>query len=128
LEQIPEDVRRFLHTHIASVEQLEILRVLGESPTREWTDDEIRRQAQVSAESIHSQLQVMNEWGLLRCRTKDSTILCAYGPHSTELEVNVRRLLDFYRQFPVTMIRLVYKSRTSALGDFADAFRIRNKE
>lgn len=128
MEQIPEDIRRFLQTHIASVEQLEILRILGESPTREWTDDEIRRQAQVSAESIHSQLQVMNECGLLRCRTKDSTIFCAYGPHSTELEVNVRRLLDFYRQFPVSMIRLVYKRPTTSLSDFADAFRIRNKE
>jgi len=128
LEQIPEDVRRFLRTHIASVEQLEILRVLGESPAHEWTDEEVRQQAQVSAESIHAHLQAMNERGLLRCRTDDSKTRCAYGPHSAELEAGVRRLLDVYRQFPVTMIRLVYKPPTTSLGDFADAFRIRNKE
>jgi len=128
LEQIPEDIRRFLLTHIASVEQLEILRVLGESPAREWTDDEVRQQAQVSAESIHAHLQGMNEHGLLRCRKVDSKIVCGYGPHSAELEAGVRRLLDVYRQFPVTMIRLVYKSRTSSLDAFADAFRIRSKE
>lgn len=128
MDQFPEDIRRFLLTRIASVEQLEILRVLGESPSRELTDDEMQRLAQVSADSIQSHLQVMNECGLIRCRTEGSTVLCRYGPHSAELESNVQRLLEFYRRFPVTMIRLVYKRSTTSLGDFADAFRFRNKE
>lgn len=128
MEPIPEDVSRFLQAYIASVEQLEILRVLGEAPERELSDDDLRKLAQVSLEAIHPHLRTMNERGLLRSRTIESRMFGRYGPHSPELEEQVGRLLEFYRRHPVTMIRMVYKRSKAALDDFADAFRIRKKE
>lgn len=128
MEPISEDVRRFLQTQIASVEQLEVLRVIAEDPQREFSDDELRRLAQVSAEAIHPHLRTMNERGLLRTRSADTRMYAQYGPHTTKLAEQIGQLLEVYRRHPVTMIRLVYKRSTAALDDFADAFRIRKKE
>jgi DNA-binding IclR family transcriptional regulator len=127
LEPFPEDVRQFLQSSIASVEQLEILRVLGEVPTREWSDDEIRGQAQVSTESIHIHLQALQERGLLRCGRDGERIYYQYGPQSAELEEKVRQMLELYRQRPVTMIRMVYEQPATSLRNFANSFRFRKE-
>ncbi len=128
MESFPEDVRQFLQHSIASVEHLEILRILGEDQTREWIDYEIGKQAQIAAETIRDHLQYLEQRGLLRCRTNETGVVCQFGPHSTDLADKVTRLLELYRQRPVTMIRLVYERPSASLRDFADAFRIKNKE
>jgi repressor of nif and glnA expression len=128
LESFPDDVRQFLEANISSVEQLEILRVLGENPASQWIDEEIRKAAQVSAESIRGQLQELQQRGLLRSWTAENAVYCQYGPHSAELESKVARLLELYQQRPVTMIRMVYDKPAASLRNFADAFRIRGKE
>lgn len=128
MEPFPEDVRKFLESHIASVEQLEILRVLGEAPDREWSDEEIRGQVQVSEESVKAHLQSLQERGLLRSRRAEARIYCQYGAQSAKLAEQVRRLLELYRQRPVTMIRMVYERPSMSLREFSDAFRLRKKE
>jgi hypothetical protein len=127
-DPFPEDVRQFLQDCIASVEQLEILRVLGESPTREWSDDEIRGQAQVSVQSIHGHLKALEGRGILRCRRSGTQVYCQLGAVSPELDDKVRRMLEIYRQRPVTMIRMVYDGAGSSLRDFADSFRLRKQD
>jgi DNA-binding IclR family transcriptional regulator len=110
------------------VEQLEILRILGEAPTREWSHEEIVGHVQVSPEAAQSHLQALEKSGLLRCRRTPDGTYCQYGPHTQELENKVRRLLEVYQQRPVTMIRLVYERPAASLRDFADSFRLRKKE
>jgi hypothetical protein len=128
LEPIPEDLRQFLQSYITSVEQLEILRILGEDPAREWTAEDIGKLAQVSVESIRIKLQELQQRGLLRCRVEETALFCQFGPHTQDLDDALRRLLTLYRQRPVSMIRLVYERPASSLRDFADAFRIRSKD
>ena len=128
MEAFPEDVRQFLRSCISSVEQLEILRVMGEDRTREWSAREICEKAQVSAESCQAHLEALHEHGILRVERTASRIYFQFGPTTAELEQKVRRLLELYRQRPVTMIRMVYERPASSLRDFADAFRLRKKE
>lgn len=128
MDSFPDNVRQFLLSSIASVEQLEILRVLGEDPSREWSSDEIREPAQVSPDSIRTHLQALEARGLIACRYSESQVFCQYGPHSKALDENVQKMLDLYRQRPVTMIRLVYERSSAALREFADAFRLGKKE
>lgn len=128
MDPLPEDVQQFLQSHIDSIEQLELLRVLGEAPTREWLDAELGGSVQVAADSLSAHLAALHGRGLLSRVRRDEQTLWKYGPASKDLELKVRRLLELYCQRPVSMIRLVYQRPASALRVFSDAFRLRKGE
>lgn len=110
------------------MDHLEILRVLGDEPGREWVDEEVGMQAQVTPETTRTRIQELSQLGFIRCRTDGERFVCQYGPHTAELEVKLQKLLDLYRQRPVTMIRMIYDRPATALRNFADAFRLKSKE
>jgi hypothetical protein len=127
LDPFPDDVRQFLESRVDSVEQLEILRILGEDPAREWRDDEIGAQIQSTLEMTLADLTTLEVRGLLRCARREGRVFCSFGPHSTELGLQMRRLLELYQQRPVTMIRLVYVRKANALRDFSEAFKFKKE-
>jgi hypothetical protein len=127
LEPFPEDVRQFLAANIDSLEQLETLRILGEDDAREWEHTEIAQHVQSSPETILAHLATLEGRGLLHCERREGRTFCGYGPHSPELEIQVRELLDLYRQRPVSMIRIVHQRAENALRDFSDAFKFRRE-
>ena len=110
------------------MEQLEILRILGEDINREWSSEEVGRKIQSTPEAAALHLAAMESRGLLTCIRTDGVIVCRYGPRSAELEPEVARLLELYRQRPVTMIRLVYERAQNALRNFSDAFNLRKEQ
>lgn len=127
MDPLPPEVKRFVEAHIDSVDQLEILRVLGEDPAREWRADELAREVQVQAPAIGSHLAALRARGLLVLSTRDADNFCRYGPATPELESMMARLLQVYRERPVTMINLVYARAREALRTFAEAFRIKKE-
>ncbi len=127
MDPLPEEVKRFLETNIDSVDQLEILRVLGENPEREWTAAALAREVQTRPEAIGPHLAALHSRGMLITVTRGTDLFCRYGPATPELEALVHRLLQVYRERPVTMINLVYARAREALKTFADAFRIRKE-
>lgn len=128
MDPIPEEVWQFLAANIDSLEQLEILRVLGEDRVREWPDDEIGKQVQSAPGKITMHLNALEARGMLTCVRRDGRVFCRYGPQSPELEPQILRLLELYEQRPVTMIRMVYERANNALRNFADAFRLKKEE
>lgn len=125
MEPFPEDMRRFLETNIEVVDQLEILRVLGADPEREWRPADLARDVQTPPEAIIPHLTALHGRGLLVKFTRGSEVFCRYGPNTPELEAKVRRLLQLYQERPVTMINMVYARARDALRSFSDAFRLR---
>lgn len=128
MEPFPKDVQQFLQTFITSTDQLEILRVLGDEPNREWVDPELAKQVQITPETIRSRLHELKQLGFIRCRSNGDRLICQYGPQTVELEKKLQQLLVLYRQRPVTMIRMIYERPANALRNFADAFRLKSKE
>jgi hypothetical protein len=128
LDPFPDDVRLFLEAHIDSIEQLETLRILDEDRGREWRADEIASQVQTTPELAHAHLAALQGRGVLTCVQREGGVYCRYGPHSAELEGQLQRLLELYRQRPVTMIRMVYALPPSPLRTFSDAFRLRKEQ
>jgi hypothetical protein len=128
VDPLPDDVQQFLQSHIDSIEQLELLRVLGENPAREWSDVELGGSVQAGAESLQTHLTALHARGMLNRVHRDQQHFWKYGPATSDLEAKVRRLLELYGQRPVTMIRLVYQRPASALRVFSDAFRLRKGE
>jgi hypothetical protein len=128
LDPLPDDVLQFLQSHIDSIEQLELLRVLGEHPAREWSDTELGGSVQVAGDTLEAHLAALHNRGMLSRIRRDEKYCWKYGPATADLEAKVRRLLEVYSQRPVTMIRLVYQRPASALRVFSDAFRLRKGE
>lgn len=127
MDPIPDDVRQLLDSHIDSIEQLEILRVLGEDATREWRDDEIATQTQSTTEMAQTNLFALEARGMLMCVQRDGSVACRFGPHSAELEARIRRLLASYQHRPVTMIRIVYERNANTSGSSSDVFKIKKQ-
>jgi hypothetical protein len=52
VDPIPEDIERFLDENIESIDQLEVLRVLGDNPQKEWAAAELAQTLQVQTEAL----------------------------------------------------------------------------
>lgn len=128
MDPFPEDVRRFIDRNIESIDQLEILRVLGENPAREWSAAELAAAVQAERPVIEGHLAALHSRGLLTSEKRGAETFGRYGPQSPELEAIVAKLLQQYRERPVSMIKLVYARAKDTLRSFSDAFRIRKGE
>jgi hypothetical protein len=127
VDPIPEDVKRFIEVNIDSVDQLEILRVLGEDPMKEWSARTLVQEVQTQVETIGQNLGALQARGLLVIKTQGSELYCRYGAINPEIEDMINKLLRVYRERPVSMINLVYAKARRDIQSFADAFRLKKE-
>ena len=125
VDTFPVDVSKFLYNNVESIDQLEILRVLGDDPEREWDAVALAGEVQAEPQAVRAHLAALHARGLLAVTAQGSGTSCRFGAHTPELEEMVRRLLQIYKERPVTMIRKVYEQARDPLRAFADALRIR---
>lgn len=128
MDPLPEEVKQFVEANVASVDQLEVLRLLGEDRQREWSAAELARELQAPPQDMPAQLGALQARGLLAVTPRGTELYCRHGARTPELEAMLDRLLQVYRQRPVTLIRLVSARANEVLRTFADAFRIRKEE
>jgi len=128
LEPFPEDVARFLQDNIETIDQLEILRILGEDADKEWDCAVLAGEVQAGTQAVRAHVTEMSARGLLTRIQRGSALACRYGAATPELEGKVNRLLHVYKERPVTMIKMVYQRAKDPLRAFADAFRIRRED
>ena len=122
---LPEDVHRFLHQHIDSVEQLEVLLLLRRSPERGWTSDEVASTVYSHPTSVVRRLALLLGQGLLR----ETEAGCyQYAPRTAELHAAVTHLDEMYRERRVAVITLIASKPVQNVRAFSDAFRIRRKK
>ena len=128
MEPLPDDIRRFLDGNIETIDQLEVLRVLGEKPDREWTPALLSAEVQADPQLVAAHIVALQGRGLLTAQTRGAELIARHGARTPELQALVGRLLQLYRERPVTMIKLVYERAKDPLRKFADAFRLRKEE
>ena len=124
----PEDVRRFIDGHVASVDQLELLRLLWEAPEAVWTGADLAADLQTSPAEAVAQLTALQRRGLLQVEAGGAEPLYRYGARDAELDGLLRTTLQHYRERPVSMIKFVAARAKDPLRSFADAFRVRPPE
>lgn len=127
MEPIPEDIQRFMDGNLESLEQLEILRVLSENQSTEWTVPALARQVQSQAHHTAQHLAALQSRGLLTTVTTATEVCCRYGVATPDLENHLNRLLQLYKERPVTIIRMIYARKNQTLQAFADSFRMRKE-
>jgi hypothetical protein len=122
---LPEDVQRFLHQNIDSVEQLEVLLLLWRTPERGWSADEVATAVYSHPSSVVRRLALLLGQGLLREREQGCY---QYAPRTAELHHTVTRLDHAYRERRVAVITLIASKPIENVRAFSDAFRIRRKK
>jgi hypothetical protein len=128
VELFPDEIRRFLDGFIESIDQLEILRLLGENPQREWTAAALAAEVQAEPAAVAGHLAAMRARGLVATAARGADVVGRHGPASPELGELIGRVLQQYRERPVSMIKYVYARAKDPLRNFADAFRFRKEE
>lgn len=124
---IPEQMLTFIDDHIESIDQLEILRVLGEDPKKTWTADSLARECQIKPPNIAAILSALEKRGLLKTENLASGLVSSFAQKTPELNDTLSQLLKLYRERPVTLIKLIYARANDRLKEFADAFRLRKE-
>jgi hypothetical protein len=124
----PDEIRRFIDAHIESIDQLEILRVLGDNPAQEFRPAALAAEVQADPAVVAAHLTAMHGRGLLVATVRGGEMMARYGPANPALAEQVGRLLQHYKERPVSMIKLVYERQKDPLRNFADAFRLRPPE
>ncbi len=124
---IPRHVERFIAEHINSVEQLEVLLLLHDRSSEEWTAATVARELHIDPGSAGRRLADWHARGLLSV-SEASDPTYRFAPRAAELQRTVRDLAGSYAERRVTVTNLIFSKPTDHISVFADAFRIRPKE
>lgn len=116
-----EDARDFIHSHIASVDHFRVLLLLHDDPDRFWESSEVVGRLRLPPPTAKEALANLASKGFLERRASDQCY--RYNPRNEELAEMVVKLVNFDRERPVSLIRMIYARRTEEQA-FADAFRI----
>lgn len=121
---IPQEVRDFIHAHIASVEQLEVLLLLRREAARTWTGAEVARELRINAASAAERLTDLQARGLLDHEGNGAYRFSRDG----DVERAVGALARCYADARVSVINLIFSKPVDKIMSFADAFKFRGGE
>lgn len=124
VDDFPDDLKLFLAGHINSVAQLEALLLLRSQRDREWNAEDVSKALYTTPEMVSEQLAELHARGLL-ARPEDAGTRYQYWPATPELEAQVSRLEELYKDRRVAVITALYSQPLDKVKTFADAFRLR---
>ncbi len=127
-EQISPEVKRFIHTTINSVEQLEVLLFLMSNAEVEWSAEDVSERIRSTPESVKVKLEELYAARLLTVR-REPRPCYRYAPNSSALAQEVAESLDkAYTEGKDTIIQLIFSRPMDNIRIFADAFKIRRED
>jgi hypothetical protein len=126
-DEIAQDVRKFLHDHIESVVQLEVLLLLHANPAADFAAADVARELRIDGAYADAQLVNLTVRGMLR---PIGAAAYRYAPGTPELDASIAGLARAYADRRVSVIGLVYSKPppTDPVRSFADAFRLRKEK
>ena len=124
VEDIPEEVARFISDHIHSVEQLEALLLLRSARDRAWSADEVSRELTTTTGSAEARLLDLAARRFVVMKVGEPP-LYRYAPAKPEVDSAVEILSQIYKQRRVSLIQLIYSKPKDAVRAFSDSFRLK---
>ncbi len=119
---IPRDVLAFLHEHIVSVEQLEVLLLLRRTAPRPWSPEEVSDELRSSP--ISAGLRLKDLAGRRLIERDDGRFRYVAGTR----ERVIAELEAVYAERRFGVIDQIFARPVEPLRVFADAFRIKKEE
>lgn len=121
-----EEVYRFILNQIDSVPQMEALLLLWESRPRQWSDNEIAARLYVSVDVVRNIVQVLVRRRLISTVTNSEKHYW-YESRGEDGDLLVEAVAATYRRELVRVSTFIHTKASSAVRDFADAFRFKKE-
>lgn len=122
---IPEDIRRFVLTSIASVPHLEALLLLRAHEGEFWRDARLAQRLYISEKTAHLLMTELCRSGMIVPRQQDGAFSYRYQPTSASLRATIDTLAELYRRQLVDITHLIHSKLDRKAQQFADAFKWR---
>lgn len=126
---IPENIRRFVLTSIASVPHLEALLLLRLDEGEFWSDGRLAERLYISEKVAHGLMAELCRAGMIEPRAgAGRAISYRYQPSSTALRHTIDELAGLYALQLVEITHLIHSKLDRKAQQFADAFTWRKKD
>ncbi|HYJ04813.1 MAG TPA: hypothetical protein VEX43_06750 [Chthoniobacterales bacterium] len=122
-ETLPISVQQFLSKYIRSLEQLEVLLLLRNSPNRSWTSAEVYEVVRSSRSSVEERLESFVQLGFL-AKENGPPATFRYAP-TENLGAAVDETAGAYQKWRVRVIEAIFTPVVDPAQRFADAFKVR---
>ncbi|HWW73030.1 MAG TPA: hypothetical protein VN089_24050 [Duganella sp.] len=119
---VPDDLRRFILTSIASVPHLEALLLLRGAPEQNWDCAAVALRLYVTERAARKLLEDLRAIGALSSAKTDKAITYRYWPRHPELAAMVDQLAASYAANLVGITVLIHSKLDRQAQQFADAF------
>jgi hypothetical protein len=123
---IARDVQQFVHDHLTSVAQLEILLLLHRDPSRRLTAHEVSEALRIDPEWAGAEMSRLVERGLF-VSEEESAGYC-FAPSRKRDAQTVDDLARLFSTHRVSVITLIFSRPSDSIGSFADAFKLRRDD
>jgi DNA-binding IclR family transcriptional regulator len=124
-ETLPTSVQQFLSKYVRSLEQLEVLLLLRNSPNRSWTSAEVYEVVRSSRASVEERLESFVQLGFLAKENGPPTTF-RYAP-TESLGAAVDETASAYQKWRVRVIEAIFTPVVDPAQRFADAFKVRKE-
>lgn len=124
--ELSKDVEQFLIKNIDSVAELEGLLLMQREAPAVYSASSLAKRLYIDENSAAEVLRALDKRGFLATAgTGESQF--TYQPKSDALRESVDQLEEVYSRYLIPITHLLHTKRSSAVQQFADAFRLRDK-
>jgi hypothetical protein len=124
---VPPPVHAFVAEHIHSLDELQLLMALIQTPDRWWDATAAARELGLALAVARRGLDALASRNLLDIRITGD-VRYQFRPGTDALRAAARAAEDAYRTNPLAVVTLVAQTGRRGLRDFADAFRLRRDD
>ena len=121
-----EEVYRFILNQIDSVPQMEALLLLWENRPKQWSENEIAARLYVGVDVVRNIMQELLRRRLIAAST-DSPKLFWYETKPGDGDRVIEAVAATYRHNLVRVSTLIHTKASSAVRDFAQAFKFKKE-
>ncbi|MBV6323765.1 hypothetical protein [Duganella violaceipulchra] len=119
---LPDDLRRFILTSVASVPHLEALLLLRSWPEQEWDSAAVAQRLYVAERAARRLLEELCTMGALAGSRTHQRVTYRYWPRHPELAAMIDLLAQAYASNLVAIAGLIHSKTDRQAQQFADAF------
>jgi len=121
---LSSQITAFITTHVRSVEALQVLMLLVQSPERWWDPTAVRLETGLAPGAAARILQQLASANLLDIKVTGD-VRYQFAPGTPELRATALTVCELYRRTPLVVVSALPGMNRRGLADFADAFRLR---
>jgi hypothetical protein len=125
--EIPASVVRFVAEHVRSLDELELLLLLSQSPDKWWDASAAARETGIDPTSARQLLERFASQNLLAIAVT-ADVRYRFQPGEARLRDAAGAFTAVYRSSRLAILHLVTERQQRSLRDFANAFRIRRDD